>query len=91
MFKTFSNQKTVTISSKGQITLPKAFLTNLDLQSGQKIVLSLGKDKIELFNKNLNLQSKIQKLAGSIKPKIKTNLTIEEQIIDAKQKHFNQK
>ena len=91
MFKTISNQKTVTISSKGQITLPKTFLTSLQLQSGQKLTLSLNEGKIEIVNKKQNLQSKIQKLAGSIKPKLQSKLTIEEQILNAKQNHFSQK
>ena len=89
MYKIISDTKTVTISSKGQITIPKTFLTQMDLSPGQQLVLKLNLGKIEIINQKKNLQTKIKKLAGSIKPKIKTNLSIEEQIIEAKSSHFS--
>ena len=89
MFKTISATKTVTISSKGQITIPKSFLTQMELSSGQELVLKLNLGKIEIINQKKNLQTKIKKLAGSINPKVKSNLSIEEQIAEAKSLHFN--
>jgi bifunctional DNA-binding transcriptional regulator/antitoxin component of YhaV-PrlF toxin-antitoxin module len=83
--------KDVKISSKGQITLPKSFLAQMNLTHGQSVIIQFAEDRLEIINKQNILKKKIKSLAGSIKPKIKTKLTIEEQIMEAKKNHFNQK
>ena len=52
--------KQVTISSKGQITLPKAFLDKLDLKNNQEVLISLGNQKIEITNQKQVFKNKIQ-------------------------------
>jgi bifunctional DNA-binding transcriptional regulator/antitoxin component of YhaV-PrlF toxin-antitoxin module len=81
--------KDVKISSKGQITLPKAFLDQMDLSYGQNVIIQFAQDRLEIINKQSDLNAKINKLAGSILPKIKSKLSIEDQIEQAKQEHFN--
>lgn len=86
--KTQIQTKDVKISSKGQITLPKAFLDQMDLSYGQSVIIQFAENRLEIINKQSNLKAKINRLAGSIVPKIKTNLSIEEQIEQAKIQHF---
>ncbi len=56
-----SNQKIVKISSKGQITLPKAFLTKIGLDNGQNILVQLANNRIEIINEQKNNINKLQK------------------------------
>jgi bifunctional DNA-binding transcriptional regulator/antitoxin component of YhaV-PrlF toxin-antitoxin module len=83
--------KDVKISSKGQITLPKAFLDQMDLCHGQSVIIQFAQDRLEIINKQNNLKHKIKKLAGSISPKVKSKLTIEDQIESAKINHYKTK
>jgi len=83
--------KSVKVSRKGQITLPKAFLKDLGINYGDIITIGLADDAMQLFNQKKQVKNKINQLLGSVKPKIKTNLTLEEQIELAKKDHFNQK
>ncbi|MEI6728760.1 MAG: AbrB/MazE/SpoVT family DNA-binding domain-containing protein [bacterium] len=83
--------KTSKISSKRQITLPKQFLDYLDLDLGQMISITIKPGKIEISNPKNSVSQKLEKLVGSISPKIKTNLTIEEQIEASKKTHFKNK
>ena len=76
--------KTSKISSKRQITLPKQFLDYLDLDLGQNINIAIKSGKIEITNPKLALKLKLQKIVGSVTPKVKTTLSIEEQIEDSK-------
>ncbi len=52
--------KQVKISSKGQITLPKAFLDKLDLKNNGEVLISLGDQKIEITNQKQVFKNKIQ-------------------------------
>ena len=83
--------KTSKISSKRQITLPKQFLDYLDLDLGQTISIQIKSDKIEISNPKQSLKLKLQKLVGSVSPKIKTDLTVEQQIETSKAAHFKNK
>jgi bifunctional DNA-binding transcriptional regulator/antitoxin component of YhaV-PrlF toxin-antitoxin module len=88
--KTIQNtQKILKISSKSQITLPKSFLSELNIESGQSIIVSLVGQKIEITMNDE--KQKIRAMAGKIVPKIKTKLTIEEQIEKAKKEHYDSK
>jgi bifunctional DNA-binding transcriptional regulator/antitoxin component of YhaV-PrlF toxin-antitoxin module len=51
--------KDVKISSKGQITLPKAFLDQMDLSYGQNVIIQFAQDRLEIINKQ---SKRIQKL-----------------------------
>jgi bifunctional DNA-binding transcriptional regulator/antitoxin component of YhaV-PrlF toxin-antitoxin module len=81
--------KQVKVSSKGQITLPKIFLQRLGLDYGQFISISLNKDKLEIVNQRQILKQKINNLVGSVKPKVKTDLSLEQQIESARQEKFD--
>ncbi len=81
-------RKVAKVSSKGQITLPRLFLDKLNLNYGDFITISLNDHKLEIFNQKQALKQKIKKLTGSVKPKIQTNLTLEEQIDKARDDKF---
>jgi bifunctional DNA-binding transcriptional regulator/antitoxin component of YhaV-PrlF toxin-antitoxin module len=83
--------KKVKISSKGQITLPKSFLEELDLDSDQFIQIVVNNHKIEITNSKESIKDKLKKLVNSVEPKIPTNLSIEDQIDQAKQDYFGNK
>jgi bifunctional DNA-binding transcriptional regulator/antitoxin component of YhaV-PrlF toxin-antitoxin module len=51
--------KEIKISSKGQITLPKSFLDQMDLSHGQSVVIQFAEDRLEIINKK---RKRIQKL-----------------------------
>jgi len=76
--------KTTKVSSKGQITLPKLFLDNLGIKFGGFISISLNYNTIEIVNKNQVIKSKLNKIMGSVKPKIATKLNLDEQILEAR-------
>lgn len=80
--------KIAKVSSKGQITLPKLFLDKLGLSYGEFITISLNDNKLEIVNQKQTLKQKIKKLTGSVKPKIQTDLTLEEQIEKARDEKF---
>ena len=81
--------RTSKVSSKGQITLPKTFLDTLGIDSGGFISISLNGSKIEIINKKQNIKSKLDKIIGSVKPKMATSLSLEEQILEARNNHYN--
>lgn len=83
-----TNTKSIKVSSKGQITLPKSFLKNLNVQAGQFINISLQNQTIRISNPNLLLTEKLRKIAGSVKPKVTTNTSLNEQIDEAISDHF---
>ncbi len=85
------NSKTIKISSKGQITLPKSFLDNLGLSYGQNILIQYIDNKIYIINHRQLELSKIDSIIGSVSPSKKTNLTIDEQIEQSKKQHFKNK
>jgi len=87
--KTLIKTKSVKISSKGQITLPKSFLQKLNLVYGDSVVINFSNSKLELFNKKEVVKNKIQTLLGSVVPKNATKLSLEQQIEDARNDHFN--
>lgn len=53
-------KKTVKISSKNQITIPKAFLNSLNLNSGDKILIDLVDGKLELINQKSKQVNKLK-------------------------------
>jgi bifunctional DNA-binding transcriptional regulator/antitoxin component of YhaV-PrlF toxin-antitoxin module len=83
--------KTVRVSSKGQITLPKYFLKSLGLEYGDFIDIKLDLGQISIFNQKNEIRNQIMNLVGSVKPKINTDLSIEEQIESAKTDFYNSK
>ena len=83
--------KTSRISSKRQISLPKSFLDALGLDKDELIQIIVNGDKIEITNPKKSIKNKLKKLINSVEPKIKTELSIEDQINQAKQDYFNNK
>jgi bifunctional DNA-binding transcriptional regulator/antitoxin component of YhaV-PrlF toxin-antitoxin module len=83
--------KTSRISSKRQISLPKSFLDALGLDKDELIQIIVNGDKIEITNPKKSIKNKLKKLINSVEPKIKTELSIEDQINQVKQDYFNNK
>jgi AbrB family looped-hinge helix DNA binding protein len=52
--------KSVKISSKGQITLPKKLLEQMDLSSGQTVHIELHGSKLEITNEQKTRQKKLK-------------------------------
>jgi AbrB family looped-hinge helix DNA binding protein len=52
--------KSVKISSKGQITLPKKLLEKLDLSNGQRVHIELHGSKLEITNEQKTRQTKLK-------------------------------
>ncbi len=53
--------KSVKISSKGQITLPKIFLNKLGLQNGNSVLIEFSNNQIQISNKQRIEQNKLLK------------------------------
>ena len=52
--------KTVKISSKNQITIPRLFLKSLDLHSGDKIIIGLVDGRLEIINQKSKQINKLK-------------------------------
>ncbi|MEP7362349.1 MAG: AbrB/MazE/SpoVT family DNA-binding domain-containing protein [Acidobacteriota bacterium] len=65
---------TTTISSKGQITIPKEIRDQLNLTEGTKFAIRVVNGRIELIPKNVSVWS----LMGSLKSRLDRPVTIEE-------------
>jgi len=83
--------KTSKISSKRQVTLPKSFLDQLLLDPGESIKIVINNGKIEISNPKQALKLKLQKLAGSVKPKTKSRLSLEDQLQEAIDSNYRNK
>jgi AbrB family looped-hinge helix DNA binding protein len=65
---------TATVTSKGQITIPKEVREALGLETGQRVAFRLKQDGVvEMRSENLDLMS----LCGILKPKVK-GVTLED-------------
>jgi AbrB family looped-hinge helix DNA binding protein len=59
--KTRINQsKSVKISSKGQITLPKKLLDQMDLSNGKTVLIELHGNKLHITNEQKTRQTKLK-------------------------------
>ena len=52
--------KDVKISSKGQITLPKAFLDQMNLSHGQNVIIQFAQNRLEIINKQTERTEKLR-------------------------------
>jgi AbrB family looped-hinge helix DNA binding protein len=85
-------QKTVKISSKGQITIPKAFLESLGVDKNEYIILfSNDENSVKISSLKKQAKNILKNIYGTVSPKIKTNLSIEEQINESVTDFYNNK
>lgn len=77
-----------TITSKRQLTIPAAVFGRLNLQTGQKVIVSVEKEVLKI----VSAQNLVDQLAGSIKipPKLR-GVPFEEALEVAKRRYFAQK
>lgn len=73
---------TATLSSKNQITIPKAILNHFDIKSGEKILVETDEDVIKLRPIGKSI---VDQLAGSVKiPKSKKGIPYEKILEETK-------